>query len=256
MKRLFLASALALAAGIAAAQPAPDAQAPGMMGGYGPGYGMGPGMMGGYGPGYGMGPGMMGGYGPGYGMGPGARGGYGPGYHMGPGGRGGWGPGMMGGYGPGWGMGPGMMGPGMMGGWGAGMMGPGMMGGWGSGMMGGAGFGMMGLGAGRALWLPDLNDKQRAELSKIQDETRRKQWEIAGKMQDEMAKIRDAMDASGKRDRAEVMAAFDRMTALRKQRLEIALDTAERVDQVLTPEQREKLRRWGPWWGPDGEGRQ
>lgn len=37
----------------------------GMMGGYGPGYGMGPGMMGGYGYGYGMGPGMMGlGYGP------------------------------------------------------------------------------------------------------------------------------------------------------------------------------------------------
>ena len=33
----------------------------GMMGGYGPGYGMGPGMMGGYG-GYGMGPGMMGGW--------------------------------------------------------------------------------------------------------------------------------------------------------------------------------------------------
>jgi Spy/CpxP family protein refolding chaperone len=33
---------------------------PGMMGGYGPGYGMGPGMMGGYGPGYGMGYGMMG----------------------------------------------------------------------------------------------------------------------------------------------------------------------------------------------------
>ena len=52
---------------------------PGMMGGYGPGYGMGPGMMGGYGPGYGMGPGMMGGYGPGYGMGPGTMGGYGPG---------------------------------------------------------------------------------------------------------------------------------------------------------------------------------
>lgn len=47
---------------------------PGMMGGYGPGYGMGPGMMGGYGPGYGMGPGMMGGYGPGSAMGPGMMG--------------------------------------------------------------------------------------------------------------------------------------------------------------------------------------
>lgn len=39
---------------------------PGMMGGYGPGYGMGSGMMGGQG--YGMGPGMMGGYGMGQGM--------------------------------------------------------------------------------------------------------------------------------------------------------------------------------------------
>lgn len=75
---------------------------PGMMGpyagygewerGYGPGYGeWGPG----YGPGPGMGPGMMGGYGPGwghmrYGMGPGMMRGYG------------WGPGMRGyGFGPG-----------------------------------------------------------------------------------------------------------------------------------------------------------
>lgn len=63
---------------------------PGMMGGYGPGYGM---MGGGYGPGYG--PGMMGGYGPGWMMG----GGYGPGWMMGGGYGPGYGPGMMG-YGP------------------------------------------------------------------------------------------------------------------------------------------------------------
>jgi Spy/CpxP family protein refolding chaperone len=55
---------------------------PGMMGGYGQGWGpgqgmMGPGMMGGYGQGWGMGPGMMGGYGQGWGMGPGMMGGYG-----------------------------------------------------------------------------------------------------------------------------------------------------------------------------------
>ena len=62
---------------VSAAEPASGWQnnmGPGMMGGYGPGYGMGPGMMGGYGPGYGMGPGMMGGYGPGYGMGHGMMG--------------------------------------------------------------------------------------------------------------------------------------------------------------------------------------
>jgi hypothetical protein len=101
-----LAASLALiAAGSVHAQP----YGYGMMGGYGPGYGM---MGSGYGPGAMMGPGMMGGgYGPGYGMGPGMMGGYGPGYGM-------MGPGMMGyggGYGPGWmmrgyGMGPGMMG--------------------------------------------------------------------------------------------------------------------------------------------------
>jgi len=57
------ASLFGAMANLSAAEPASDWQGgmgPGMMGGYGPGYGMGPGMMGGYGPGYGMGPGMMG----------------------------------------------------------------------------------------------------------------------------------------------------------------------------------------------------
>ena len=106
-KSLFIGSAVvvALAAGALAYGTSATAQpyGPGMMGGYGPGYGYmhGPGMMG---PGYGYGPGMMGrGYGmmgPGYGygmMGPG----YGHGWmHRGPGyGPRGYGPG----YGPGYG---------------------------------------------------------------------------------------------------------------------------------------------------------
>lgn len=68
----------------------------------------GPGMMGGYGGGYGPGPMMGPGYGGGYMMGPG----YGGGNGYGPGMMGGSGPGMMGGYGPGWmmqGYGPGVM---------------------------------------------------------------------------------------------------------------------------------------------------
>jgi Spy/CpxP family protein refolding chaperone len=67
MKRTLISAALAAAAVLAVPATAQ------MMGGYGPGYGMGPGMMGGYGggygPGYGMGPGMMWGYGGGYGYG-------------------------------------------------------------------------------------------------------------------------------------------------------------------------------------------
>ena len=56
------ASLFGAIANLSAAEPESDWQSnmgPGMMGGYGPGYGMGPGMMGGYGPGYGMGHGMM-----------------------------------------------------------------------------------------------------------------------------------------------------------------------------------------------------
>jgi hypothetical protein len=98
--RYGLFAATIAVAGLASAA---QAQPYGMMGGYGPGYGM---MGGGYGPGYMMGPGyspgMMGSYGPGYmmgpGYGPGMMGGYGPGYMM-RGYGGGYGPGMMGGYG-------------------------------------------------------------------------------------------------------------------------------------------------------------
>ena len=81
-----MAAAAAIAGGAALVQAQP--YGPGMMGGYGPGYGM---MGGGYGPGFGM---MGGGYGPGM-MG----GGYGPGWMM-HGYGGGYGPGMM--YGQGY----------------------------------------------------------------------------------------------------------------------------------------------------------
>ncbi len=172
------------------------------------------------------GPAMMGPGGPMMG-GPGAgpRGGYGPWQGMGGG--------MMGGCGYGAGMGfGGMMGGGMMGG---GMMGGGMMGG-----------GMMGV-AGPALAALGLDEAQRNEVVKIGDELRKKRWAVAGQMQDEMAKIRDAA-WSGKRDRAAILAAHKRMSELGQQQLESSLDAAERIDKVLTPEQRQQLGRIGPWW--------
>ncbi|MCO5108831.1 MAG: Spy/CpxP family protein refolding chaperone [Burkholderiaceae bacterium] len=158
---------------------------------------------------------------------------------MGPGGpmMGGPGAGPRGGYGPWQGMGGGMMGgcgygPGM--GFG-GMMGPGMMGG-----------GMMGV-AGPALAALGLDEAQRNEVVKIGDELRKKRWAVAGQMQDEMARIRDAA-WSGKRDRAAILAAHKRMSELGQQQLESSLDAAERIDKVLTPEQRQQLGRIGPWW--------
>ncbi|GAA4412242.1 Spy/CpxP family protein refolding chaperone [Quisquiliibacterium transsilvanicum] len=167
-----------------------------------------------------MGPGMMDGCGPGHGM----MGGHGPGQGMGPG--------MMGGSGPGSGMGPGMMG-----GSGPGMgMGPGIMGG-----------DVAGSGAGRGLGALDLNESQRTEIAKIQDENRRRHRELMGRMRDEMSRMRDAF-SGGTRDRAAIAAALDRMHELRKQRVEQALDGAERIEKLLTPEQREQLHKRSPAW--------
>jgi len=156
---------------------------------------------------------------PGPPSGPGPGPGMGPGMMQGPGGGGG-------GMGPGRGMGPGPDGGGM--GPGGGMMGPGG-------------------GLGRLAQL-DLSESQRSQVFKIQDELRRKNWALLGGSQDEQAKLRDAYFASGPRDRAAILAAYKRIGELRVQRIENALDAAESIEAVLTPQQRERLKRLGPWW--------
>ena len=102
-----------------------------------------------------------------------------------------------------------------------------------------------------ALWSLDLTDTQRKEILKVQDELRKKNWELAGKMQDEMAKLRDAYWGSEKRDRSAISTAYKRIGEFRQQRIENSLDAAERLEKVLTQEQREQLKRWGPWWSDD-----
>ncbi|MDD3433624.1 MAG: Spy/CpxP family protein refolding chaperone [Tepidiphilus sp.] len=170
------------------------------------GYGMGPGMMGGWCPMCGMGPGMMG-MGPGM-MGPGMMG-------MGP--RGMWGD---------WDdwddcyMGRGMMGPGMMG---PGMMGPGMMGGY---------------GYGPAL---DLTEQQQAEIAQIQEDFRKKQSDLAAKMAAEQAKLNEIY-YSGKRDPAAIDNQYKKIYDLRRQMIQNQVDAQNRMDAVLTPEQKERLR--------------
>ena len=234
MKRMNLRKTLIAAALIGATALGTTALVNAQQGGYGPGQGMGPGM---------MGPGMMGGYGPG------AGGGYGPGYGMGPGMMGpgmmgGYGPGQGGGYGPGYGMGPGMMGPGMMGG---GMMGPGMMGGYGMGpgmMGGGMGYGM--------LYQLNLTPEQWNKVNAIQQEVVKKNWDLAGKMQEEGFKLRNLM-AAEKRDRSVITGQYKKLQDLRLQGFQARLEAQEKIDATLTKEQKGQIRRFAPWWGQDVE---
>lgn len=162
------------------------------------------------------------------------------------------GPGMMHGYGTGWGAGQWYGGRGEQGmGWGmmhGRGMGPHMMGDddWGRGIGPGMGPEMIsGVGLG-PIWRLDLDDAQRKQVVKLRDELRRKNWDVMGRMQDEMSKLRDAMWAAGKRDRAAILAANKRMFELRQQMLENGLDAADKADALLTAKQREELRRLAP----------
>jgi Spy/CpxP family protein refolding chaperone len=110
-----------------------------------------------------------------------------------------------------------------------------------------------GMGGG-ALAILDLTEAQRKQVLTIQDETRKKNWATMGVMHDEMSKLRDALWSGEQRDRAAITAANKRMFELRQQMLDNRLDAAERIEKVLTPQQRETLKkRWGPGWMVDPE---
>lgn len=154
------ASLFGVAANLSAVEPPPDWQS-----------NMGPGMMGGYGPGYGMGPGMMGGYGPGYGM----------------------------------------------------------------------GSGMMGWGNYRDL---NLNDDQKSRITQIRKEMRARQWPLMGEMMDARDKLQDLYDAD-KQDAATIDKQYKVVEELRRQMVDNAVDAHNRINNILTKEQREKSREWG-----------
>lgn len=135
-------------------------------------------------------------------------------------GYGGMGPGMMG-------MGHGMMG-GMMGGYG---MGPGMMGGYGAGQ-----------------GIPNLTEQQQNKMAQIQEEVRKKHWDIMGKMNAEQMKLQQ-LYYSGKRDSAAIEAQHKQIYQLQREMDESWLDAQSRMDAILTKEQKELLRGgYGPGW--------
>jgi len=158
---------------------------------------------------------------------------------------------MMGGYG-GQGYGPGMghgMGPGMMG---HGMMGHGMMGRQGHGP--GRGPGMMQGARGEFLQQLGLNDDQRMKIARIREETRRKNWDVVGQIQAERFKLRE-MYFGDKVDPAAVTEQQRKVDDLKRQVLRARLEARNQVFALLTPEQRQKARSFGPpRWARDGRG--
>lgn len=154
------------------------------------------------------------------------------------------GPGMMGGYG----MGPGMMGdggygPGMMGGYG---MGSGMMGGYGmgQGMMGGDG---MGLGP---IWALELNENQRRAIDNILAEQHKQHWAAMSAMIGAQGRLRELQMAEQWDEKA-IARVYDDIFKQQRAMIEASVRTRNRIQDQLTVEQKEQLRRWswGGRWG-------
>ena len=129
------------------------------------------------------------------------------------------------------------MGPGMMGG--SGMMGMG------AGMMGG-GMGMMGMGP---IGMLDLSADQRARLNKLQDEHRRKDWEIAGKIMDEQARLRDLYDTDTL-DAKKIGAVYGNIARLQQQVVEANVELYSPRQAGLSRVQHEQLKQWRRGMGP------
>jgi Spy/CpxP family protein refolding chaperone len=137
-----------------------------------------------------------------------------------------------------------MMGPGM------GSMAGGMMAG-GMGMMGGMGImggGMRGHGMGMGYMMSpammqmlDLSPEQKAKISQIQAQARKKQWQIMGDLREERIRLQELM-SSDTPDPAAATAQYQKVQDLERRLFEGALVARNQVDAALTPEQKEELK--------------
>lgn len=108
---------------------------------------------------------------------------------------------------------------------------------------------MMGGRWGTAPWSrSDLSADQRTKINPIRDGTRRKNWELMGRLMDEQARLRDLSDAP-KQDADALDKGYKRVNQLQQQISESSEDAYKRMEAILTKEQREKpsWRFWRHW---------
>jgi len=86
-----------------------------------------------------------------------------------------------------------------------------------------------------------LSKDQQAKINKLSDELKHNNWATLGLMNDETAKLRDLYEAD-KRDPVAIGKEYQKVFDLKRQLIESYLDTQNRIEEVLTPEQLAKLK--------------
>jgi Spy/CpxP family protein refolding chaperone len=87
----------------------------------------------------------------------------------------------------------------------------------------------------------ELTPEQEAQLGKIQQDFRMKQWGLMTQMRNEMGKMRGLYSSQTRDDKA-IAGGFERMNALRQQMFENMADARKQVQGVFTKEQLDQLR--------------
>ena len=119
--------------------------------------------------------------------------------------------------------------------------------GYGPGMMGGGGYG-----PGGGIAALDLTPEQQQKVLAIQEENRRKNWDTMGKMRAEQFRLRSLYNA----DDVDAKAYAEqqrKLDDLRREMMVSRFETRKQIEGVLTPEQRQQFRQFGPRWLEDTE---
>ena len=88
----------------------------------------------------------------------------------------------------------------------------------------------------------DLTDQQQKQIQQIRDKLRKDHWQIEGKMLDAQAQMRDTLMVDTP-DPKKVGAAYEAMAKLKRDIIETDVTALNQIKQLLTDEQREKLKR-------------
>lgn len=96
--------------------------------------------------------------------------------------------------------------------------------------------------------IPDLTEAQRAQLADIRKDFHRRQWALMDRMREQGGQLAGAMLVGSPMDEQAARQAYDARAAIRKQMFENSLDARKRINNLLTPQQRERLRP-----RPDGQ---
>lgn len=119
----------------------------------------------------------------------------------------------------------------------------GMMGGDGAGKMCDHKGGMMGGHPShmRIVMSLDLNEDQRSKINKLSDELKHNNWATKGLIMDESAKLRD-LYAADKRNPSDIGKVYQKIFDLKRKMIEATITTQNRIEEILTPEQRAQLK--------------